>query len=84
MKTTDINLEDGRHIVVTVNGSGGTVLSNLKVNDPEEDTSEYNAAIDGMESLILALACTGQFNLKSPAFKEAIVTTLDAIENNFD
>ena len=61
---------------------GGSIESNLKVYDPDENTDEYNAAIDGMESTILAMACAG-FNVESPAFKEAILTTLDAIENNF-
>ena len=46
---------------------------------------EYNAAIDGMESFVLSLICTGQveqFDLESPGFKQAILNALDAIDNN--
>lgn len=44
--------------------------------------SFYNTAIDGMESLVLALACEG-FEVISPKFMSAIQTTVDAIGNHF-
>jgi len=44
---------------------------------------QANAAIDGMESLILACACAG-VDVKSPQFVEAIETAIDAIGVNYD
>ncbi len=57
-------------------------------DSPESEQEAHDrclntAAIDGMESLILALACAGQ-DVKSPQFIEAIQTTLDAIGNQYD
>jgi hypothetical protein len=44
---------------------------------------EYNAAIDGLESLILAHYCAG-IDVEKPAYVEGIQTALDAIGNNLD
>jgi len=40
----------------------------------------YNAAIDGMESLLLALACEG-VDVTGPAFGKAVLTVLDKLGN---
>lgn len=74
-----INTTDG-HIAVTVRDGSGQITSDLKSHD--EDAGEFNAAIDGMESLILALAVNG-FDVESPKFAQAVQTTLDAIGNQF-
>jgi len=58
--------------------AGGTVESNLKIGD-----SHHDAAIDGVESLLLSLACAG-VDLSTPQVKAAVQTTLDAIDNNYD
>jgi len=47
-----------------------------------ETLDEYNAAIDGLESLILAHACAG-IDITSPAYLEGIETAEAAIGNNF-
>jgi hypothetical protein len=52
--------------------------------DPEEQVAgrlKYNGALDGMESLILALGAAG-VDIESPAFQEAVETALNAIGNN--
>ena len=46
----------------------GTVTSSLK---EFEDDNEYNAAMDGIESLLLALACAG-VDITAPAFIKSI------------
>ena len=85
-------------IVITLDGTGGgSVTSKLhepyvasigdgKESDIENENrqrAKHNAAVDGMESLILALACTGQYDLESPSFIKAIETAVQAIGNNY-
>jgi hypothetical protein len=73
------------HIEVEVEEDGGGMLtSNLK-EDCKDPPSKclYCAAIDGMESLILAHACAGM-DITSPQYKEGIQTCLDAVGNCFD
>lgn len=60
----------------------GTLTSNLKVPDNTAGDREYNAAIDSLESLILAHACAG-VDVESPAYVEGIETAVDAITNHF-
>lgn len=43
---------------------------------------QYNAGCDGIESLILALACAG-FNVVHPDFQTAVQTALDSVANRF-
>lgn len=47
----------------------------------EGDICYYDAAIDGVESLLLALVCEG-YDLREERIKKAIITTLDSISNN--
>lgn len=54
-----------------------------KMEDENAEKAEHNAAVDGMESLILALACTGQYDLTCPSFIEAVETAAQAIGNNY-
>ena len=71
------------NIVVTLDGEGGYIRSCLGQfgNTPEDDV--YNAAIDALESLILAHACAG-IDISSPAYLEGIETAVDAIPNEID
>lgn len=43
---------------------------------------KYNAAIDAVESLILAHACAG-IDIMSPAYVEGVETAIEAISNQF-
>ena len=63
----------------TADESGcGTITSGLKdTNEPR-----LNAAIDGLESLILGHACAG-IDVESPAYIEGIETAVDAISSHF-
>lgn len=61
------------------NGSIITELHAVDANcDNEEDQSAYDAAVNGLESMILACACAG-IDIEAPAFISAIETTVDAI-----
>jgi len=59
----------------------GTITSDLK--GPARTVADriYNAAIDGLESLILAHACAG-LDVESPAYVEGIETAVEAIANH--
>lgn len=50
----------------------------------EDDSSrdEFNAAIDGMERMILACACAG-IDIQTPKFGYIIETVVDAIGNEY-
>jgi len=57
----------------------GSIASDLR--EPKTAANrQYNAAIDGVESLILAHACAG-IDVESPAYIEGIETAVDAIAN---
>lgn len=65
-------------IVVTLDGKGsGSISSDLK----EDGHVAYNAAINGVESLILAQACMG-CDVTSPAYLEALEVAVEACNNN--
>jgi hypothetical protein len=59
----------------------GSIASDLKTPDKSATDRQYNAAIDGLESLILAHACTG-VDVASPAYVEGVDTAADAIANH--
>jgi hypothetical protein len=57
----------------------GSIVSDLR--EPKNAANrQYNAAVDGLESLILAHACAG-VNVESPAYIEGIETAVDAVAN---
>ena len=60
----------------------GMITSDLKGPGKSAGDRFFNAAIDGLESLILAHACAG-VDVKSPAYIEGIETAVDAITNHF-
>jgi hypothetical protein len=60
----------------------GSISSNLKGPSQTAADRLYNAAIDGLESLILAHACAG-IDVESPAYLEGIETAADALANQF-
>lgn len=59
----------------------GAITSDLKSAAPNAGEARFNAAIDGLESLILAHACAG-VDVESPAYVEGIETAIEAITNN--
>lgn len=75
MKTT---YKLGPILYVTVEPGGLT--SNLK-NFGEGKA--YEAAIDGMEALLLAMATAGVL-MDTPQMREAVLTAYDAITNRFE
>jgi hypothetical protein len=85
MKRTVIELNDSQGITVRVDDDSTGVITSHGIKTPgDPDSTEeqvFNAAIDGMEALILSLACVG-VNIDTPAFRYAVLSTLDAITNN--
>ena len=60
----------------------GTITSNLKEATDTPAARSFNAAIDGLESLVLAHACAG-IDVVSPAYIEGIETAVEAIGNHY-
>ena len=58
----------------------GSITSDLRAAGTASNR-QFNAAIDGLESLILAHACAG-VNVESPAYVEGIETAVEAIANH--
>jgi hypothetical protein len=61
--------------------ASGMITSNLKASGHTAVEQLFNAAVDGLESLILAHACAG-VDVASPAYIEGIETAVDAIANH--
>ena len=59
----------------------GIIASDLRTAGTAANR-QYNAALDGLESLILAHACAG-VDVESPAYVEGIETAVEAIANHF-
>lgn len=78
MKTIKTNVFG---ITVYVDEAGGGKIESDLREGSDEPTVEYAAAIDGLESLILAHACAG-IDITSPAYLEGIETAVEAIANN--
>ena len=65
---------------------GGTSSSTLHITEADEDfgaeyQASYNAAIDGLESLVLAHACAG-VDVEDPRYVAGIAAALEAISNH--
>jgi hypothetical protein len=63
------------------NSGEGTIASDLRDTGDAIEVRQYNAAIDALESLILAHACAG-VDVESPAYIEGIETAVEAIGNH--
>lgn len=85
--------EDGRAYFITVHGLNGSyeLISNLHETDNcgqqychcEDSPREFNIAVDGLESFILALAAEG-VDIEDPRYAKALQTALDAIAHEYD
>ena len=83
MKTVKLPCYNIR-VKLSRDGESGTITSDLNLSYTKDDTPPgFLDAVNGLESMILACACAG-IEIQSPAFLEAIETTVDAINNNYD
>lgn len=73
VELNQVDPEDGEKFI------GGTIQSKMHDGDAE---LPFNAAIEALESMILACACAG-IDIESPPFIEAIETTADTISNEY-
>lgn len=66
-------------ITVALDGEGGgTITSDL---DTDRDNAIWTAAVDTLESLVLAHACAG-VNIASDAYTSGLSSAIEAISNN--
>lgn len=79
MKNITLYIPGGQLIELKVAGASGQITSNLH---DKTAGRKYNAAINGLESLVLAQACAG-IDVETPEYMEALTTALDAIENSY-
>lgn len=68
-------------VQIDIVDGGGSITSSLMSEEGLEDL-EYNAAINGIESLVLAMACEG-LDVESKSFLRALETTVEAIGNQY-
>ncbi|MBN3776890.1 hypothetical protein G3O06_04805 [Burkholderia sp. Ac-20345] len=68
-------------IVITLLPQGGGVIESSLHDD--DDSSEAKAALDGLESMMLAHAVAG-IDIRLPAYLEGIETAVEAIWNRYD
>lgn len=61
---------------------GDNLKSDAEIQNNPDEAAEYNAAIDGIESLVLALACKG-IDVETPAFADALQTAIEVVANHF-
>ncbi len=47
-----------------------------------QDNTKFNAAMDGIEAMILGHACAG-INVESPVYIEGVETAVQACDNHF-
>lgn len=64
------------------NKNAASISSNMKEPETPENVS-FNAAIDGIESLILSHFCAG-LDITAPSYLEGVETAYEAISNNTD
>jgi hypothetical protein len=79
-----IHLPDDASITLTSNGKGQNDLESDGLKYEEDDdpnTALYNAAIDGVESLVLAQWAAG-IDVTTAAYKTALETTIEALTSN--
>ena len=70
-------------VTCTFDGAG-EIESDLRagIDDQDVQGSLYHAAVDGLETLILACACA-EVDLESEAFHEAVATAIESIVHNY-
>lgn len=82
--THTIHLPDDASITLTSDGKGQNDLESDGLKYEEDDdpaTAVYNAAIDGVESLVLAQWAAG-IDVTTAAYKTALETTIEALTSN--
>ena len=83
-----IEIRVGEHcIALRLDGEGGgAVQSTLHITESDADfeavyRQDYNSAVNGLESLVLAHACAG-VDVQDARYVAGIGTSLDAISNH--
>lgn len=87
MEKTIVLPVGGIEITLTYGENGlpinGTILhTDLKTEHDDEEDELYNAAMDGISSLVLAHACAN-IDVTEPNYIEGLKIAIDACANNF-
>lgn len=88
MQEIEFMINDDHMIVFRVDeeGNGDLVYSTLKEdfspNTDDEDPTLFNTAMDGMESLLLAMVCEG-IDINTKRMRTAVMTAYDSCAINF-
>ena len=81
MKKTIILVDGGFIKVETLHTGEGGIYSE-GIHQPGAEFDEYNAAVNGLESLILGLACAS-VDVSTPQFQDGVRAALEAINNQY-
>lgn len=81
-KKLKITLSSGNTIDIELPANGGGYIYSDLVRGNDFAEAVYNAAIDGLESLILAHAVAG-LDVESESYREGIETAVESINNNY-
>jgi hypothetical protein len=85
-KTIKIKLGKESSITVNLTGDGGWAMTTEGLKTPGDpdgiEEQLFNAAVDGLESIILAHAVQG-IDIEAPAYVQGIKDALQAIDNHF-
>lgn len=78
-----LNLPGNQYIHLTPAENGSASMgSNLHEDPGVPGAATYNAAIDGLEALMMAQHCAG-IDVTEPKYAEAVATALEAIANHY-
>lgn len=81
MKTYEIEVSGGKFVIQQIPEIGWKITSEGIKNDHamDEEDNAFNAAIDGVESFLLALASEG-VDLDDPKIRNAVNVSVEAID----
>lgn len=81
-KARIISLPMCHNMIIHLEPNGmGSVISDLCRDPAYTANKRWGAAVDALESLVLAHACAG-INVASPLYVDGLKTAIDAINNN--
>jgi hypothetical protein len=69
-------------VVTLIDGGGSITTTELQTEHHDEEDELYNAAMDGIESMILAHACAG-IDITTPAYIIGIKDAVNACAHNY-
>lgn len=78
----NVRFGSGEQFTITQQEEGGAACIESSLTKNNNDGTQYSAAMNTMESMILSMHCAG-IDVTSKAFIAGLESTLDAVENNY-